>query len=365
MSSRPTISAGGILGKARRIVVLRALYLGDMLVAMPALRILRAAAPDAEISFIGLPWARDFVERYGVVDRFLDFPGVAGIPEVPYDPERTRRFLDEAVAQHFDVAIQMHGDGSSSNAFVAGLGARFSIGYARAGGSSPLDLALPYPEPGTHEVVKQLRLLEALGVATEQWELSFPLLDRDFDELASLLPGLDAGADGPLVGIHPGSKMPSRRWPAARYAALADRLAEAAGARIVLTGGPGEIDLVADVTQHMSTPAIDLAGKTSLGALAALISRCALFVGNDSGPSHLAVALRRPSIMIFGPGNVARWRPMDSTLHRIVALPVPCAPCEHWDCPIDHRCLTRVSVDRVLDVARELLHERQACASRS
>lgn len=113
----------------RKIAVLRALFLGDLLCATPALRALRERFPAAEITLIGLPWARELVDRLDTVDRLLIFPGYQGIPEAEYHPERTAAFLAAARAYGYDLAIQMHGDGGITNGFVAELGARHTLGY--------------------------------------------------------------------------------------------------------------------------------------------------------------------------------------------------------------------------------------------
>src|SRR3954453_11632102 len=120
-----THAADSVLGDPRRIAVFRALQLGDLLCAVPALRALRRAFPQAAISLIGLPWARDFVTRFShLVDRFVEFPGYAGLPERPPDPGAWPAFVEQSHEAAYDVAIQLHGSGERTNAIVAALGAR-------------------------------------------------------------------------------------------------------------------------------------------------------------------------------------------------------------------------------------------------
>lgn len=140
-----------------RIAVLRALFLGDLLCATPALRALEQAFPRAEVTLIGLPWAATLVERLPYLDRFVAFPGYPGIREVAYDQERTAAFFTDMRAQRFDLAFQMHGDGRSTNGFVAQLGAARTIGFARPG-DTRLDIWAAYA-PEEHETLRWLRSL--------------------------------------------------------------------------------------------------------------------------------------------------------------------------------------------------------------
>jgi lipopolysaccharide heptosyltransferase II len=304
----------------RRIAVLRALFLGDLLCAAPAFRTLRQHYPDAEISLIGLPWAGDLVQRLPTIDRLVLFPGYPGIVEVEYCAERTCAFFVEARAYQYDLAIQMHGDGNISNGFVAALGAGLSLGYRR-GRDQRLTIGLPY-DTAEHEVLRWLRLVAALdapGVPAVRRPtsvaLEFPRLPCDVaraDELLFAAPAI------PLVGLHPGAKVKSRRWPAERFAALADTLIERYGADIVLTGSAAEQQLTASVRRAMHHTALDLAGETNLGALAAVIARLNLLVSNDTGAAHMAAAVGTPSVVIFGPGRPEQWGPLDHQRHRIV-----------------------------------------------
>lgn len=343
----------------RRIAIFRALHLGDLLLAVPAFRSIRAGFPEAEITLIGLPWARSFAERFSRhIDRFVEFAGYPGIDEVKLDAGRVEAFLAEQRAYRYDLAIQMHGSGRTSNRFVLDLGATDVAVYYDREPVSGCVASAPYPhdEP---ELCRNLKLARLLGCPDRGVALEFPLSRQDRDEASRLLSRLPE--DGRTVmGVHPGSRSPARRWPARRFAAVADYFARRHGARVVVTGGPGEEETVRDVVRAMECSGLDLAGATSLGALAAIIERLDLFISNDTGPAHLAEAVGTPSVRIFGPADPHRWAPLDARLHPIVHHPVPCSPCPYTLCPIDHRCLRWVDEDAVIRAAAGLLPKRSA-----
>ena len=340
----------------RRIAIVRALQLGDLLVAVPAFRALRACFPQAEVTLIGLPWAAAFAARFShYIDRFVVFPGWPGIAEAPADVERTRRFTAEQQAYGYDLVLQMHGSGAASNPFALALGGKVTVGYVDGPEPTALTLSAPYPHT-LHEILRNLGLVRLLGCPEQGTRLEFPLTTDDHAEANALLAPLE-NAYAPLVGIHAGARAPARRWPAESFAEVADTLARRFGAHIILTGGPGEQPIAAAVARAMRAPALDLAGQTSLGGLAALLTRLDLFISNDSGPGHLAQAVDTPSVTIFGPADPNRWAPLDRERHQIVREPVACSPCGYTDCPIDHRCLRRVSPAKALAAAQGLLRK--------
>src|SRR5690349_21523769 len=143
-----------------RIAVVRALRLGDLLCAVPALRVIRAAYPHARIGLVGLPWARELPDRFpDLIDEHHDFPGFPGIPEAPFEPSKTTSFLAAAQADGFDLAVQLHGSGSWSNAFTLLLGARETVGFVEDATTTPPGQGrwVPYPSAG-HEIRRLLRL---------------------------------------------------------------------------------------------------------------------------------------------------------------------------------------------------------------
>lgn len=340
----------------RRIAIFRALYLGDLLLSVPALRALRCHFPHAEITLIGLPWAASFARRYGhYIDRFVEFAGYPGIDEVPVDSAYTEHFLAKQRHYGYDLVVQMHGSGRTSNPFVLSLNGKVTAGYYEGTAPTGLTYEVPYPHD-QHEIYRNLGLAALLGCTSLDPRLEFPLFDEDHAEAATLLRTLPR-ANRPWIGIHAGARPPARRWPAEYFAAVADELVRRFDAQILLTGSLIEEAPIQAMVNHMKTKPGNLVGHTSLGGLAALISKLDLFISNDTGPAHIACAVNTPSITIFGPADYARWVPLDTMRHTTVRHPVTCSPCGYWECPIDHRCLRWISPEMVLNVAQGIIKD--------
>jgi ADP-heptose:LPS heptosyltransferase len=303
------------------IAVFRALQLGDMLCAIPALRALRAAAPHARITLIGLPWAQQLVSRFSrYLDDFVAFPGHQAFPEQPLQADLVPAFYEAMRARNFDLAVQMHGSGQISNQIVAAFGAKAMAGYAVAAGAGVASTYLvDYPQNGA-EPIRLLGLTDFLGAPAVGTDLEFPLSPDDEQELRAS--GLDTGlVAGSYICIHPGARSRDKCWPPQRFAEVADRLADEFGLAVVLTGSAKEADLTAAVAAHMRNKAHDTAAPLSIGAMALLMSRARLLVCNDTGVSHIAAGLRLPSVVIFSNADIERWAPLDQALHRCIRDP--------------------------------------------
>jgi ADP-heptose:LPS heptosyltransferase len=288
-----------------------------MLCAVPAFRALRAAWPDAEIVLVGLPWARAFVARYdGYLDGFREFPGYPGLPErTPRLPE-IPPFLAAIQAERFDLAIQLHGSGPIVNPLVQLFGATRTAGFYLPGQECPdPELFRPWPDRGL-EIRRLLALVEFLGLPTAGEHLEFPIRAADRAALAALTAAEDL-QPGRYICIHPGASVPQRRWPAARFAAVAAAIV-GHGLRVVLTGTAAEAELTGLVARAGRAMSLDLAGRTDLGTLAALLEGARLLICNDTGVSHLAAALRVPSVVISTGNNPERWAPADYERHRVL-----------------------------------------------
>jgi ADP-heptose:LPS heptosyltransferase len=299
----------------KKIVVFRALQLGDMLCAIPAVKALRFAYPDAEITLIGLPWAKSLTERFGkYFNNFIHFPGYPGLPEQQLDLAAFTAFLSEVQTKQFDLALQMQGNGSIINPMVELFGARFIAGYSKEGHYAPDNgLFMPYPDFG-HEIDRHIKLMEFLGIKSQGGNLEYPLTTEDYDALDELNLGIEPKK---YVCIHPGSRSTLRQWPVKHFAALADYCMEQ-GYKAVLTGTKDEADIIDAVINHMRYKPINTAGKTSMGAVGALIQNAALLISNCTGVSHIASAFKTPSIVISMDGEPQRWGPLDKRVHRTI-----------------------------------------------
>ena len=344
-----------ITGPVERIVVLRALVLGDTLCAVPALRAIRRAWPRAHISLLGLPASRELAARLRCVDEWLPFPGWPGLPERAVDHAALPGFIAAMRAARWDLAVQLHGSGQIVNPLVQQFGARQVAGFHPPGGPVPAGgLFCPWPEHG-HEVQRLLALCRHLGLPADDAALEFPL--RPEDDAALRLAWPAAADAAPYACVHAGAQLASRRWPVTRFAAVAQALHDM-GHTVVLTGAPSEQALVAELSGLLGAcglPHVNLAGRTSLWTLGALLRGARVLVCNDTGVSHVAAALRVPSVVVACGSEVARWAPADAALHRVLHKPAPCRPCAHADCPVGHGCALALTADEVVQALHDLL----------
>jgi ADP-heptose:LPS heptosyltransferase len=299
----------------RSVLVFRALQLGDMLCAVPALRALRKALPAAHVALVGLPWAREFAARFrDYLDEFIAFPGFDGLPEQTPDAVAWPGFVAALCARRFDLALQLHGDGRLTNRIVARFGAA-----QRAGFGAPATHGagfLEWPPTGA-EVTRLVRLLEALGAPPAGLRLEFPLGAEDRAELARA--GFGGLPRGGYVCLHPGARAAARRWPVGCFAALGRRLHDASGLRLVITGSGAERALGEELAAGLGVPGVvNAAAPISIGAMAALIAGSRLLVANDTGVSHIAAGLGVPSVIVFSASDAERWAPLDRQRHRVV-----------------------------------------------
>jgi ADP-heptose:LPS heptosyltransferase len=288
-----------------RVAVLRALPgLGDLLCAVPALRALRGAWPSADVTLIGLPQTAWFSARFArYVNDHLELRSWPCLPETVGPPEEAERFLAEARARSFDVAIQLHGDGRVTNELIGRLGSRCTAGLARPGAPRPDSERFPDVPVTASEVERTLLPLRALGVYEQGRHLELPE-SRSEREAAV---GVTAGV-GRYAVVHAGATLASRRWDPDGFAVVGDHLAERRLA-VVLTGVVEERPIARAVAARMSATPVDLVGRLSLGATAAVVRRAQVLVTNDTGMSHLAAAVGTPSVVVFRVTDPSRWKP--------------------------------------------------------
>ena len=318
--------AGGLVPDVRRIAVLRANGLGDYVVSEPALSALRTAYPDAEITLLGAAHhAALLAGRPGPVDRVVPLPLVSGV-RVKSDapdatPEELEAFCAEQRAYGYDLAVQLHGGGGNSNPLLLRLGARVSVGAA-APGAPRTDRWVPYTS-FQHDTVRWLEVVAAAGARGTRLEPELAVTPEDLAASEAVVP-----ADGrPLVVVHPGATDARRCYPEDRLGRVARAVADA-GARVVVVGGPGDVDRVAAVAAGFGAPVETVVGGLSLGGLVGTLARAALMVGNDSGPRHLAGAVGTPTVGVFTYANLADVAPLTRVWHRVlVSWHGGCAVC--------------------------------------
>ena len=247
--------------------------------------------------------------------------------------------------------------------WFAGVSRR--VGYPTAGRGLLLTDRGAEARDGLHQTRRYLHLLSSTGLSTEDYlapdripDVSLPL-DVDLRELGNSLlseRGVELGV-GPLIGINPGAYFgPAKRWLPDRYGGVAQRLIESHRANILLFGAPADEPLAGEIQAEMTDPAVDFTGRTSLLELLALMSCCDLVLTNDSGPMHLATALDRPLIALFGSTDEVATGPA-SDRAVVIHKHVECSPCLLRECPIDLRCFTQISVDEVVSEAERILAE--------
>jgi len=303
-----------ILANAKKIALFRALQLGDLLCAIPAIRALRAALPNAEITLLGLPWAKALIERFPqYLDNFIHFPGYMGLPEQPFDATEWHLFKEQIKERQFDVVLQMQGNGSYVNQMLETLDIKKLAGFHSVGNYMDEEWFMEYPNAGS-EIDRHLLLMEHLGIPSKGRDLEFPILEKDKAELHNLLLPL---VDKKYVCVHPGSRGSWRQWPPACFAGLADFCIEK-GYTVVITGTKEEALIVEEVLKCMKHAAIDISGKTSLGAVGLLIKNACMLISNCTGVAHVASALATPSIVISMDGEPERWGPLNRKIHHVI-----------------------------------------------
>jgi heptosyltransferase-2 len=337
-----------------RVLVRATNWLGDAVMSLPAIRAIRQVFPHAHLAVLARPSVADLYVRETVIDRVIPYPALKGL-------NARREFAARLHTERFDGAILLQ------NAFDAALtvwlaGIPERIGYSRDGRGMLLTRAIPVPEPGDIPRHERFYYLELLRRAA--------LIERFPESISIRLDGLaaarEAGAAhldalhiaGPVIGISPGAAYgDAKRWLPERFAESARQLAAASQASVLVFGAAAERALCETVALPLRQAGLDarnLAGETTLGEFIDLAAVCRLFLTNDSGAMHVASALGVPTVAVFGATDDTTTGPT-GPLARVVREHAECSPCLLRECPIDHRCMTRVEVARVTAAASLLL----------
>ena len=361
--SQPPYSASSISqfadnGEAgpKRLLIVLPNWVGDLVLATPAMRALRTHFAGRHIAFLVKTPLREILSGGDWMDELLCWP--SGKTR----PKRRQSFLGLAAElrdRQFDTAVLL------ANSFRSALLARLAgikrrVGYDRDGrGLLLTDKLLPQKHEGKFIPVPMIRYYNAVARYMGCRDcLERPELFTDrADEAAADEAVRRAGGEGrPIVVVNPGASFgPAKCWLPSYFAQVADRLIEAHKAAVLICCGPKEVEVARSVASAMRHPATVLANPIMpLGPSKALIRRAALLVTNDTGPRHFANAFGVPVVTVFGPTD-PQWTTTESPTERTVMVPVDCGPCMKRVCPLDHRCMTRATPEMVLAKAGELL----------
>jgi heptosyltransferase-2 len=354
-------------GEFQRVLVVQPNWIGDAVMATPTLRAIRELYPSAQISYL--------LRRY-VKPMYTGMPWADKL--ITYRTGKTKakagkgQFFDLAARlrpRKFDLAILL------PNSFKAALVCKMAgidriIGYERDGRGFLLsDKLLPVKDRGKYlptPIVKYyLGLAHYLGSTHRSLKLELFVTESEKREAEEVLTRAGLGPDthrpaagglAPLVMINPGAQYGAAKcWLPEYFAMLADRFIDELGATVLISGAPRERPIVDAINRQMKHAAIDLArAGCTLGSLKEIVRRCDLMVTNDTGPRHIAAAMDVPVVTVFGPTH-AEWTEIYFSKERKLSVPVFCGPCQKKTCPLDHRCMTRLTPAMVYDASRKLL----------
>ena len=347
------------MNSIHRVVVRAPNWVGDAVIAVPALRELRRVLPQAHITLVSRSGAADIFVDADFVDEVLIYDR-SGLPSVWNQVREWRGNFDLALL--FQNAFE-----AAAIAFLSGIPVRIGYDTDRRGFLLTHSVRSPAWKDERHESFYYLNVvaeLERLLSGQSRSDAPAPRFDLYVSEdrkqkAVRLLNEQGARPGAPLIVLCPGSiNSRAKRWPAERYAELADRWADT-GANVALIGSPGELEVSRQVCERARRRPIVLTGQTTVAEATAIISIADVLITNDTGPAHIGAALRTPTLVIFGPTNPLTTYPLSASAEIIRRAP-DCAPCMLRDCPIDHRCMTAITPADVFERASVLMSQRRA-----
>jgi len=337
---------------ARNILVIKLRYIGDVLLATPALRALREYYPTAKLTIMVNQGTEDMVKYHSDLHDVLvvERSGIAA----------QLRALHQVRQRRFDCVIDLtDGDRSAILSWCSGAPVRIGFNDEHRWRGRLYSTIISAGPTIVHRVERDLAALSPLGIASKSGPLVLHTSKEDEDAADRLLQEFGVmGADGslakPLVILHPGARYWFKAWPAERFAVLADRLSETYGCRILLGGGAQDVEIAHAICGLAKSSPIVLAGRATLLQFAAVLKRCALFVGNDNGAMHMAAAVGTPVVGLFGPSNPLEWGPQGQRVS-VIYKELDCRQCFHPTCfRGEENCMRQISVDEVLDSCRRM-----------
>ncbi len=354
---RPTVNKKALL-ESRHMLVRGTNWIGDVIMSLPAISAVKGASPDTKITVLAKPWVADLYRLCPDVDEVILFrsPGV-------HDGLMGKwRLAMDLKSRGFDAALLLQN--AIEAAIITSLaGIPVRAGYRTDGRGMLLTRPVKVRRgvKTVHQSRYYLEMVKACGFDCDPGEPSIQPDETSLEKSLHLLKKEGVSEEDLLVGMAPGAAYgPAKMWRPERYAAVADRLIEQFSCRVLLFGSGGDRRQAEIVEAHAERPLLNVAGKTSLAEAIALMSRCRLFISNDSGLMHVAGALGIPLVSIFGSTNPNTTSPAGKR-SVVIYKHVECSPCLEKTCPKDFRCMNLISIDEVYHKAETMLREEFHC----
>ncbi len=341
----------------QRILLTRMKFIGDVVLTTPVIRSIRNALPDAYIAYLGEKHAVSLLERNPCLDEIIPFdfsrPTVIEQPRVAFNLRRRK----------FDLAIDLFNNPRS--ALLTYLsGAKTRVGAERKGRGSLYTIRVKDDGIPKTAIAFHNQFIRAVGIEPTSDKTEVVLSDDERREARIYLRWLDhenipLDINKPMVCIHPGATWPAKRWLPDRFGELADLLVAKLGVQVIMIGGTNDAAAI-NSTLKRSVSNVKVLHALPLRQLAAIISHCSLFVGNDAGPMHIAAAVGTPTVGLFGPGEENIWFPYTAASgHNALRRDVPCHPCHLDFCNREGdgymECMKLLTVREVFEVAKKSL----------
>ena len=346
----------------RKIVVIELAHIGDVLAITPALHILRKKFPQSLITVVVSPWAQEVITGNPDIDEILVYDALwfNRNKKSYWSPAKTAAFIKLLRAKEFDMGIDLRGD-VRTILLMRLSGIKKRVGYGFTGGAFMLTDIMPFDvgqRQNKHQIEHNIDFITSIGEGLPYHERDMSLKiffsDKDILYVDKLFKDNNITNKDLLIAIHPGAGIATKRWPAERFSSLITKILEKYKIKIVLVGSNEEKDLLKlpDFGQNL----VNLAGETNIKQLAALLKRCSLFIGGDSGVMHIASAVGIPIVAIWGGQNKpSHWKPLLDTAI-IVHKEVDCSPCGLTACK-DLKCLNDISIEDVFIAVTKQLNK--------
>ena len=331
----------------KRILVVKLDHLGDVILATPVLSNLQQAYPNAELHALTGTWSRVVLERHPDVKKVLEYNSPAFCRTgQPTSLKQARQLYQHLRLEKYDLMVELRGDWRTVW-FAFGRLTPHRLSRAALQISNKLGFS---QFSGTHDTTRNLDVLRHAGIPISTQTATFSITAADETWASNLLAAHKIEEQHPLVAIHPGSPIPLKRWLPERYAELADWLIAQKRAQVLFVGVEDEVPIVTQIQGLMQSASMSIAGKTTLTQLASILQTCNMFIGNDSGPMHLAAAVGTQTIGLYGPGDPTRFAPAGAQCQTI-RRKLDCPPCSGTTCRLgEEGCMSQIQVNDVIQV---------------